>query len=499
MAGGQSLGCSVCKKRKIKCDEHEPVCLNCQKSGRECSGPATPSWTQLDGDASLVSFTPAKIRWSVPSNRRSHVTKPWNQQRHSPILAARALESSPPALVASPRLSEDQSLSSRLVYAIENTKGTGFTLELVGKHLVQLPARIGENKALDSAIACFLSAHTKLLCPAGMTEQYQHQLYSQALRDMKEAVESPREVDFEAVVAAMMVLGDFEIACGRVENVLDHARGAEAILKAWEPGSIRSAWALDLLEVMASSLIAVSLATGQECFLDKLEWTDVFDRAACQPLIPARELINFEYLKCCARLATIVRLLRNKTEEGISPETAKLIDQEWRRVSQMSEEVKNLMGDCTFVIEVSSEDNDIPFETYYRFSDVQLCETLCNVWKLFILVSALVQHYFPDDITSKHRRDQAQAAINICKCFEFVRPLKPVGAFFMHLSLPRAAVALPDPYRQWALSAYKEILDSGLAIGFDIAAPTKLLARWMSGWNGSSYQKWWLGGDDQWE
>ncbi|KIW91115.1 uncharacterized protein Z519_08009 [Cladophialophora bantiana CBS 173.52] len=443
--------------RKIKCDEHEPVCLNCQKSGRECSGPATLSRTQLDGDASLVSFAPAKIRWSVPQNRRSHATKPWNQQRHSPTLAARALESSSPALVASPRLSEDQSLSGRLVYAIENTKGTGFTLELAGKHLVQLPARVGENQALDSAIACFLSAHTKLLCPARMTEQHQHQLCSKALRDMK-----------EAVVAAMMVLGDFEvrdiklrhivritgltgwqIACGRVENVLGHASGAEAILKAWGAGSIRSAWALDLLEVMASLLIAVSLSTGQECFLDKLEWTEVFDRAAPRPLIPARELINFEYLKCCARLATITTIF--------------------------------------------------PFETYYRISEARLCETLCNVWKLFILVSALIQHYFPDYITSKHRREQAQAAINICKCFEFVRPLKPVGAFFMHLNLPRAAVALPGPYRQWALSAYKEIVDSGLAVGFDVAAPTNLLARWMSGWNGSSYQKWWLRGDDQWE
>ncbi|KAH7126450.1 hypothetical protein B0J13DRAFT_454640 [Dactylonectria estremocensis] len=31
------LGCSECKKRHIKCDESRPVCLNCSRTGRECS------------------------------------------------------------------------------------------------------------------------------------------------------------------------------------------------------------------------------------------------------------------------------------------------------------------------------------------------------------------------------------------------------------------------------------------------------------------------------
>lgn len=117
--------------------------------------------------------------------------------------------------MALPPLSEDQSLSIRLAYAIESTKDTGFTLDLAGKHLAQLPIRMGQSKALDSATACFLSAHDKLLCPTRVTEQHQHRLYSQALRDMKEVVEEeagPAEtVDFESIVAAMMVLGDFEV------------------------------------------------------------------------------------------------------------------------------------------------------------------------------------------------------------------------------------------------------------------------------------------------
>src|ERR1700761_2550370 len=34
----RSKGCSICRKRKIKCDRREPHCHNCQVSGWECDG-----------------------------------------------------------------------------------------------------------------------------------------------------------------------------------------------------------------------------------------------------------------------------------------------------------------------------------------------------------------------------------------------------------------------------------------------------------------------------
>ncbi|KAK9320593.1 hypothetical protein V1517DRAFT_328987 [Lipomyces orientalis] len=41
MAGvaGGSKGCMTCRKRKIKCDLEAPVCLQCRRSRRQCSGP----------------------------------------------------------------------------------------------------------------------------------------------------------------------------------------------------------------------------------------------------------------------------------------------------------------------------------------------------------------------------------------------------------------------------------------------------------------------------
>ena len=239
--------------------------------------------------------------------------------------------------------------------------------------------------------------------------------------------------------------------------------------------------------------IAVSISTGQECFLDTPEWIEIFDAAACQPSSTVQRRVTYEYLKIFARLATIVRNLREETE-NTSPLTTRLIAELWIEVYALYQKVNLAMHDPKVVLEVDSNDNDIPFATYYKFSKVQVCETFCHAWKIFILISAMMQHYLPDQLTSKAQSLQVQAAINICKCFEFVRPLKPFGTFFMHLNLPRAAAALRDPYRSWAMLAYKELVESGLAVGFDMAAPTKLLKQWTVEWNQSSVQKWWLGG-----
>ena len=34
----RSLGCSLCRKRRVKCDEQKPTCGNCQKYGVDCPG-----------------------------------------------------------------------------------------------------------------------------------------------------------------------------------------------------------------------------------------------------------------------------------------------------------------------------------------------------------------------------------------------------------------------------------------------------------------------------
>lgn len=167
----------------------------------------------------------------------------------------------------------------------------------------------------------------------------------------------------------------------------------------------------------------------------------------------------------------------------------------WNQVYELNTEVESCMVDPSVVLELKSEDKSNPFETYYRFAKVQVCETFCHVWKIFILVYTMMEHYQPAHLTLKGRQKRAQAAINICKCFEFVRPLQPMGTMFLHLDLPRAAAVLSEPQKTWAFAAYSEIVQSGLAIGLDITEPTELLSQLIQSWNLLYFQEWWLGGD----
>ncbi|PGG96400.1 hypothetical protein AJ79_09595 [Helicocarpus griseus UAMH5409] len=36
---GRSKGCSTCRQRRVKCDEHRPICVRCEKGGFKCDGP----------------------------------------------------------------------------------------------------------------------------------------------------------------------------------------------------------------------------------------------------------------------------------------------------------------------------------------------------------------------------------------------------------------------------------------------------------------------------
>ncbi|OQV07198.1 Fungal specific transcription factor domain-containing protein [Cladophialophora immunda] len=473
MATYRSLGCSTCKRRKIKSD---------------CEG---------------------IIRWELPRNRRARVRKPWIQQNgstgaieegqqeetsgrsYSEVPTTTGFHSS--TLSIAPAAEGSQKISMELVHAIETTKGTGFTLQLCGKHLPQLPVRIGYHKSLDSSVSCFLAAHLGMRCPGLVSKDRQHVLYRRALHDLRDALNSTRNQDVEAIIAATIVLGDFELLDGQTDNLLTHMMGGEAILKAWGATRIRSGWALDLFILIAMNMVSSSFLAGRDCFLDTPEWQAVFERAAAQPSIAATESISISFCRSYARLPFIVRTLRSPNSQSIRTEITNTILDLWSQSSAANDKVKLLMEDPQVVAAAPSRDMNSPFETYHRFHDLRVAEIFCHHWKLYILVSGLVQSYFPDRVSFDDAIERTKAALNICKCVELVRPLKPMGTYFLHHNLPRAAAELPSPYRDWAVSVYMEIVESGLEVGFDLAAPTKHLRRSLDQWQEPLYQKWLLG------
>ncbi|KAF1964064.1 hypothetical protein BU23DRAFT_547988 [Bimuria novae-zelandiae CBS 107.79] len=72
---GRSWGCSMCKKRRIKCDEQEPGCKRCTKSGLTCPGYDSEKVLKIrfKDETALVThragFGPPRVNSPVPAAR----------------------------------------------------------------------------------------------------------------------------------------------------------------------------------------------------------------------------------------------------------------------------------------------------------------------------------------------------------------------------------------------------------------------------------------------
>ncbi|KAK9326070.1 hypothetical protein V1517DRAFT_370602 [Lipomyces orientalis] len=79
VAGG-SRGCSTCRRRKIKCDLHAPVCGQCVRSRRQCSGPnlRTADYGQV-----------RRSRWSgSPFDKTQNASRKCNSMEHKFVIVS---------------------------------------------------------------------------------------------------------------------------------------------------------------------------------------------------------------------------------------------------------------------------------------------------------------------------------------------------------------------------------------------------------------------------
>ncbi|KAF2680423.1 hypothetical protein K458DRAFT_263785, partial [Lentithecium fluviatile CBS 122367] len=64
--GGRSKGCSNCRRRRVKCDEHRPICIRCKKRGLECDGPKDATW--INQNVANPKLTTTQRDGSVPDS-----------------------------------------------------------------------------------------------------------------------------------------------------------------------------------------------------------------------------------------------------------------------------------------------------------------------------------------------------------------------------------------------------------------------------------------------
>ncbi|KAF2687653.1 hypothetical protein K458DRAFT_414729 [Lentithecium fluviatile CBS 122367] len=302
----KSTGCFICRKRKIKCDETWPSCINCGKNGKSCPGPPArhtfkdlgPRLNSHNGVVSVEELSgvldPRNRRlmqlnekWSengavIHKFRISH--KGQDQSRkvsRSPRPSSKSPSQSPQSpFNRQPSPSQHQELARALLEAM-STGGVGHRMSAFGPFIREVPGRIGHNPALDAAVACLVHAHASLVHKKPGNEIANPQLYLRAVQTLQTCLEDPQQGRSPNTLCASVLLGLVEALAGpRVNNrYLAHVGGAGRLMELQGPEQCRDSFAKEMLRFNRGGIIITSIYKRAPCFLTSPEWRDIaFDK-----------------------------------------------------------------------------------------------------------------------------------------------------------------------------------------------------------------------------
>ncbi|KAN0071542.1 hypothetical protein V8E54_010138 [Elaphomyces granulatus] len=182
--GRPSRGCSVCKGRKIKCDETKPACSRCLMSGWVCPG--------YKSKAQLI------FRDQTDSVIRKELQRRPERPSQSLPAETRVREVSPSTV--------DRATSFFIYQYVFKGQAS-----LRGNH-EYLPALLQEDSGgtLGTIIA---AAGLAGLANAGNATTWRpeaYSLYGRAIRQLKIALDDPVQVKADQTLAAIMLMGTFE-------------------------------------------------------------------------------------------------------------------------------------------------------------------------------------------------------------------------------------------------------------------------------------------------
>ncbi|KAF2205070.1 hypothetical protein GQ43DRAFT_428457 [Delitschia confertaspora ATCC 74209] len=367
----KSTGCQICRRRKIKCDESWPHCVNCQKNGKACPGPparhtfkdlgpsltdktnasrntlggllSPPYYDSLDACPSMIeevhrckqltqltekrSNNGAVFRKFRICDNRSRPSRKSEQESsyHNPYDSPHSSQhGSPPrprspAILRRPSPSFYQVLSQALFDALTASGlQPGHHMSAFGPFMFKIPERVGHNAALDAAVACLVHAHSSLVHRKGATEIANPRLYLSAVQALQTCLEDPQEGMSSNTLCASVLLGLVEAMAGpRVGNrYLAHVGGAGRLLELQGPDKCQDPFAREILMFNRGGIIITSIYERKPCFLTAPEWKEfAFDKTG----LSYDDTIHSELLNRMADFPALLRELKdldNMAEES---------------------------------------------------------------------------------------------------------------------------------------------------------------------------------------
>ncbi|EXJ84985.1 hypothetical protein A1O3_05660 [Capronia epimyces CBS 606.96] len=270
-------GCDACRKQKKKCDLSTHPCPRCRRLDIPCIGLGQQRYKFVKAEGSSCSLVPARpqTRTVLP---QTHVFRSLSNEHTQRV--------------------------SAFTDKINPLIGVKFNLAWTyGDYLVDVPARLGTNEALDKAADTLLAALQRYSSPAVEVTLLVLEKYTLALAALRMCLDDPvtaRSCETLAAIVLLLSCQQFLWKPTRVSTA--HSEGAAQILRLrGRPGTCEP-FERNLLLALRGVVLLQSLFSDNIIFTDR-EWLEVFETGQDQDTLSPEG----RAIQCLTRAPNLMR------------------------------------------------------------------------------------------------------------------------------------------------------------------------------------------------
>ncbi|KAL7905155.1 hypothetical protein GGI35DRAFT_461035 [Trichoderma velutinum] len=431
--------CQSCARRKIKCDENWPVCGYCQRKGFKCSGQPTNRFVYIKG----------------PNAVRSLLREGSCAMSHPVQL--------PKSAICPSLGNEADGAIAQLIAVIDASRDMNLDALLSKKSFSLLPRYMISNQVLCNAVRFMVSCYTNHQRGIFPQELFDRRAYSQALRSLAQALQTPSNEISTPILAAISIIHRV-VTTYEPEPEISHNKhleGINAIMAARGPPNLDDDLDVSLMFDNFRLLNMDSLLYGRPNVYHKFEWQTIMNKALDCQLIESKSMT--EIFRLSARLCRwcgLVAKLRGAQQTKNSRKASALAAEISIETTMEMNSVRIL--DHLQVTEmrdrgVPAEQADplSPFLTYYQFPNPAdaLCFVLyatarigiCRLANQAMSNTTICDPVAELEITGLSHR--------IAKCIRYFREFKPLDSGGIVVPLVLAFEACNGQEREFIINA----------------------------------------------
>ncbi|CRG84096.1 putative protein AN5342 [Talaromyces islandicus] len=331
----RSKGCSVCRSRRVKCDEARPECGQCRRYGCPCPGYNRGLKFQDEGPNLQRRHRRVSDRRASDAARRPLLEAAGSSDSSSStaLVTTRTTESG--ALIPEVTAEEafllmqshagsiDENLSPSLVQKLFVSQQPRLFMDFVCaafptlffhnkfRSSVSFPEYTMQNfnkrSHQDSAVCCVSAVYLASLTKDSRLLRASRHMYGNALRQVNKALETDEALS-DLLLSTVMMLTIYEIYAQTTPDAwVQHARGVREMFLKRGAKRHMSGFARSCYYAYRGFLVAHALYEGIPCFLDEDEWqgfaAKIQEEDSKKPgewsvFVNLSELIFMELVKC---------------------------------------------------------------------------------------------------------------------------------------------------------------------------------------------------------